>query len=354
VSSTSSAAGRHGTAGGGHARHAGRPSETARLVIEVRAPFRLDFAVWALRRRAHNEVDRFDGRCFRRVLSPGGEPVEVTVGQRAGPGTPPLLIADLRGPAWPRSRTTAGMVRPALERLLGLAADLQGFYQLADRDAELRPLAQRFRGMRPPCFPTVFEAAVNAVACQQLSLDVGIHLLNRLARRLGPAIPGTGPASLYGFPEPARLAAADPAELRALGFSGSKARTITGIAAKVTSGDLDLESLRGADDDSARETLLGLPGIGRWSAEYVLLRGLARYHVLPGDDVGARNNLRRRFGLSEGAGYDAVARLSRRWWPYGGLVYFHLLLDALAARGDVSEAGVAVHDQRPAASRGHR
>lgn len=125
-------------------------------------------------------------------------------------------------------------------------------------------------------------------------------------------------------------------------------------SAKVTAGGLDLEALRGADDDSARETLLGLPGIGRWSAEYVLLRGLARYHVLPGDDVGARNNLRHRFGLPEGAGYDAVARLSRRWWPYGGLVYFHLLLDALAARGEVSEAGVAVHDQRPAASRGHR
>jgi DNA-3-methyladenine glycosylase II len=49
--------------------------------------------------------------------------------------------------------------------------------------------------------------------------------------------------------------------------------------------------------------------------------------------------LRRRFGLAEDAGYDAVARLSRRWQPYGGLVYFHLLLDALAARGYVREAG---------------
>ena len=85
-------------------------------------------------------------------------------------------------------------------------------------------------------------------------------------------------------------------------------------------------------------TLLGMPGIGLWSAEYVMLRGLARYHVLPGDDVGARNNLRRRFGLAEDAGYDAVARLSRHW-QLAGLVYFHLLLDALAARGYLEEAG---------------
>jgi DNA-3-methyladenine glycosylase II len=213
---------------------------------------------------------------------------------------------------------------------------LTGFYRVAAGDARLNSLAARFRGMRPPCFPTVFEAVVNAVACQQLSLDVAIHLLNRLARRFGPAVPG--PVTRYGFPAPARLAAADPAELRALGFSTAKARTIISAAGRVAAGALDLEGLRDADDDRAMSTLLGLPGIGRWSAEYVMLRGLARYHVLPGDDVGARNNLRRRFGLAEDAGYGAVAVLSRRWQPYGGLVYFHLLLDALAARGYVGEA----------------
>ena len=324
-----------------HASGAGPGRGPGLLVIEVSAPFRLDLTAWALRRRSHNDVDRFDGTCYRRVLCLAGEPAEVTVRQQVSSGAP-ALIAELHGPA-AASRATA-KVRPALERMLGLTADLTGFYEVAARDDRLRPLAQRFRGMRPPCFPAVFEAVVNAVACQQLSLDVGIHLLNRLARRFGPAVPGTGDSSgtAYGFPVPDLLAAADPAELRALGFSGTKARTITTIAAKVAAGTLDLEALRGADDDSARELLLSLPGIGRWSAEYVLLRGLARYHLLPGDDVGARNNLRRRFGLPEGAGYDAVARLSRRWWPYGGLVYFHLLLDALAARGEVEETDGAV------------
>lgn len=52
--------------GAGRARRAGQPS---RLVINVSSPFRLDYVVWALRRRAHNEVDRFDAGCYRRVLS---------------------------------------------------------------------------------------------------------------------------------------------------------------------------------------------------------------------------------------------------------------------------------------------
>ncbi|HEU5389806.1 MAG TPA: AlkA N-terminal domain-containing protein [Streptosporangiaceae bacterium] len=311
----------------------GETGQAARLVIEPSAPFRLDYVVWALRRRAHNEVDRFDGGCYRRVLCLAGEPAEVTVRQDPAAGT---LTAELRGPAGPAGRAAAAGARPVLERMLGLGADLRGFYRVAAGDARLDALAARFRGMRPPCFPTVFEAVVNAVACQQLSLDVGIHLLNRLARRFGPAVPG--PVTRYGFPAPDRLAGAEPAELRALGFSTAKARTIIAVAGQVTAGTLDLEALRDTGDDKAMGILLGLPGIGRWSAEYVLLRGLARYHVLPGDDVGARNNLRRRFGLAQDAGYDAVASLSRRWQPYAGLVYFHLLLDALADRGYLEEA----------------
>ena len=312
------------------AGHAGR------LLIGVNGPFRLDYAVWALRRRAHNEVDRFDDGCYRRVLCLAGEPAEVTVRQDFTAETP-SLVADLRGPAGPVGPAATAVARQVLERMLGLAADLDGFYRVAAGDDRLHALAERFRGMRPPCFPTVFEAVVNAVACQQLSLDVGIHLLNRLARRFGPAVPG--PVTRYGFPAPDRLAGADPADLRALGFSTAKARTIVSVAGQVAAGALDLEALRDADDDQAMGVLLGLPGIGRWSTEYVMLRGLARYHVLPGDDVGARNNLRRRFGLAEDAGYDAVASLSRRWQPYAGLVYFHLLLDALAARGYLGEAG---------------
>jgi DNA-3-methyladenine glycosylase II len=314
-----------------------RAGPTARLQINVNPPFRLDYVVWALRRRAHNEIDRFDHGCYRRVLCLADGPAEVTVRQDLT-AEAPSLAAELRSPAGPEGRAAdAAGARPVLLRMLGLTADLDGFYRVATNDARLNALAARFRGMRPPCFPTVFEAVVNAVACQQLSLDVGIHLLSRLARRFGPAV--SGPETRYGFPAPDRLAGAELAELRALGFSMAKARTITSIAGQVAAGALDLEALRDADDDKAMGTLLGLPGIGRWSAEYVMLRGLARYHVLPGDDVGARNSLRRRFGLAEDAGYDTVASLSRRWQPYAGLVYFHLLLDALAARGYLEEAG---------------
>ena len=73
----------------------------------------------------------------------------------------------------------------------------------------------------------------------------------------------------------------------------------------------------------------------------MLLRGLGRLHVFPGDDVGAHNKLRRLFGLDTTLDYETVRELVARWQPYAGVVYFHLLLDSLAQAGLVAapEAG---------------
>jgi len=81
------------------------------------------------------------------------------------------------------------------------------------------------------------------------------------------------------------------------------------------------------------ERLTGLYGVGRWSAEYVMLRGLGRLHVFPGDDVGARNKLRSLLDFEGSLDYEGVGRLLARWRPYAGVVYFHLLLDSLAEAG---------------------
>ncbi len=78
-------------------------------------------------------------------------------------------------------------------------------------------------------------------------------------------------------------------------------------------------------------------GIGRWTAEYVMLRGLGRLQIFPGDDVGAHNKLRRFFDIDTKLDYDNVKLLVARWQPYAGMVYFHLLLESLAETGQVNE-----------------
>jgi DNA-3-methyladenine glycosylase II len=224
--------------------------------------------------------------------------------------------------------------RETIEWMLSPGLDLAPFRSLAAGDPALAPLAERFRGVRPPRFPTLLECLVNAVALQQLSLDAGLTLVNRLVRALGT----------HGFPAATALAGADPQEIHALGFSARKAATIVALGEAAAAGRLDAAALAPLPDHEVVELLTAIPGIGRWSAEYALLRGLGRIHVFPGDDVGARNNLARWLGLPGPLDHAAVQRAVEPWRPYAGLVYFHLLLDRLAARGDLAwrpEAGYA-------------
>src|SRR5262249_8966406 len=101
-------------------------------------------------------------------------------------------------------------------------------------------------------------------------------------------------------------------------------------------GLVDLEALASENDEVALERLSRLRGVGRWSAEYVLLRGLGRLHVFPGDDVGARNNLRRWLETPAPLDYEGVRQALSAWRPYAGLIYLHLLLDRLAGAGAIA------------------
>ena len=299
--------------------------------IDPRQPFRLDLSVWALRRRPGNTVDSWDGTTYRRALALTDAAVGFSVTRAGGREAPSLAVA-LTG-SHLRSQAKED-TRASIERMLGTHVDLAGFYRMAAADNLIGSLVARFRGLKPPRFPTVFESLVNAVACQQLSLEAGLSLLNRLARSHGQVV-SIDDSSLHAFPRPQDLAGIETQSLRELGFSLRKAATIVGLARAVIAGRLDLESLERLDDDEVLSRLTSLGGVGRWSAEYVLLRGLGRLHVFPGDDVGARNNLARWLGLDPPLSYAAVGQAVARWQPFAGMVYFHLLLERLDAAGEL-------------------
>ena len=92
------------------------------------------------------------------------------------------------------------------------------------------------------------------------------------------------------------------------------------------------------DNQKAAEYLLALRGVGRWTAEYVLLRGLRRVDVFPGDDVGARNKLAQWLHRGRPLDYSGVQQAIAQWQPYAGFVYFHILLDGLASAGELKAA----------------
>jgi DNA-3-methyladenine glycosylase II len=306
--------------------HARRPLQFA---IRPVPPFRLDLTVWALRRRSRNLVDRWDGVSYRRVVVLNGRAMELAVRQTGTPTAPRLDVMVTPGPA---SGTDKWQLRMLLDRLLGLRIDLLAWYHTAGRDPRLRRLSDRFRGVKPPRFPSVFEALVNAFACQQFSLEAGLTILNRLAAACGSSL--ETPSNLgHAFPQPDEIIQMVPEELRTIGFSRQKARALLDLAGAIARQELNLESLARESDDVVGQQLRQLRGVGRWTAEYALLRGFGRLQVFPGDDVGAQKKLAHWLGRSRPLNYGGVARAVAPWHPYAGLVYFHLLLDGLSLAG---------------------
>jgi DNA-3-methyladenine glycosylase II len=309
----------------------------SRIIFSLapRPPFRLDLTAWAIRRRPENQVDVWDGETYRRVLAIQGKPALISVTQHGRMSAPRLKVIASGERVSARSKDAVVL---ALERLLGLRIDLSDFYEFASKQPRLRELAGRFRGLKPPRFPAVWEGMVNGIACQQLSLTVGILLLNRLSAACGLAF-AMAEEARYAFPRPEDLAVAAPETIRSLGFSGAKTRALLELAREIYAGRLKLEALADLSNEQAVSRLLDLRGIGRWTAEYTLLRGLGRLDMFPCDDIGARNNLRRWMRLRGPVDYARAVHLVSRWKPYGGLIYFHLLLDSLARAGLVQGKG---------------
>ena len=294
------------------------------------APFSLELTVWALRRRAANQIDRWDGRHYSRIFVFEGNAVKVLASQEGGIEKPRLNIVAVGKTS--DLRAVKSRISSTLEKMLSLRSDFKDFYSLSSSNKRLRPLAERFTGVKPPRFPTVFEALVNAFSNQQVSLDLGIILLSRLSSSYGAAF-REGDIVFHAFPRPADLAGLSPEDFRKLGFSRNKGRAIIELSEGVIKRNLEIESLEEMTDTEIVQHLSKIRGVGRWSAEYVLLRGLGRLNVFPGDDVGAQRNLQQFMGLDERPDYDKIKRITSRWQPYSGFVYFHFLLDKLRTKG---------------------
>ncbi|MBU2735137.1 DNA-3-methyladenine glycosylase 2 family protein, partial [Acidithiobacillus caldus ATCC 51756] len=125
--------------------------------------------------------------------------------------------------------------------------------------------------------------------------------------------------------------------LRSLGFSRQKVRGLRAVAEAARAGDLDERAWQGMPAEAIRERLTQIPGIGRWSAEYVLLRALGRLDIFPGDDVGGRKGLLRWLGAEARAvGYEDTLAHLKAWAPFAGMVYFFMLLRRLEEAGYIA------------------
>lgn len=282
--------------------------------LHAAEPFRLDLTAWALRRRERNRIDHWQGKRYARVYNLEDAAIFVQVEQADGQLH---VLAD--------SDFELSHLKSRLSEILihslGLITDLAKFYDQFKSDPFLHPLIQKFQGVKPPRFPTIFEALCNAVACQQISLEAGLTLLNNFTKRYGRK--WETPEGVYhAFPGPEAILKSSENELMLLGFSRAKSAALIRLANEIP--HLNLEN---KDNTTVMKLLTSIKGIGRWSAEYVLLRDLGRLEIIPGDDIGVQKNVKKALNLQDALNYSQIKVLENAWSPFAGMIYFLLLLE---------------------------
>lgn len=303
--------------------------EAGTVMIDVVPPFDLALTVAVLRRRASHVVEVFADGEYQRVLTLSSKRRLVGVRQT---GADRVALRGLDGELGPEEAREATRM---VDRMLGLSFDLAPLRHAFAQDARLAPLVERLAGMKPPRFESLWVTLLGVVPFQQVSLDAGMAVLNRVITSLGPALEHEG-RTYYAFPTPERWLAAEPGALRTCGLSYAKIRTLTGLAERIAGGTLRERDIEEASDDEALAQLTALPGIGPWSAHVILLRGFRRLSFFPAGDSGAARNMNALFELP-GKGYHPDAQeLLERLGPYRGYLYYVLLAWKLVTTGAIS------------------
>jgi DNA-3-methyladenine glycosylase II len=206
---------------------------------------------------------------------------------------------------------------PVVRKLLGAELDLAGFSRFAaGADPVLARLAVALAGFRPPLAPDPFEALVGSITAQQVSMFAAFAIRSRFIERFGVLV-----GRVYAFPTRERLAAAEPEELVAVGFSRRKAEYTLALARS----DLDLDGLGRLPEEEIRARLTALPGIGEWTVDWFLARHLAWPRAWPAGDLALRKAVSVLYRNGEAMTTPEVRAFGARFEPFQNLSAHYLL-----------------------------
>jgi len=217
----------------------------------------------------------------------------------------------------------------AVNALFSLDVDLNSFYETVQDDQVMTALTHKLWGLKSPTTATVFEALVDAIVEQQISIKVAHTLEARITRTFDDTVDLDGDV-YYVHPTPQRLSAVNTEELRECGLSFRKAEYIKGAATLIAEGKLDLEEFRNYENsEQIIKELDAIRGIGVWTAEFTMLRGLQRLEALPADDLGVRRDISRYYCNGKVIQSAEARRIAEGWGKWKGLAAYYLVVASM-------------------------
>lgn len=263
------------------------PTDRAHGVARIRPTERTDQAAPVVR------------GTYRRLVDLAGTPTPVTLeisGEGIALEAPEAVVAEAAGlVCW----------------WFGLSTDPAPVVAHLGADPRLAPWIRRRPALRPVRHPAGFEAAIDTVLGQQVTLSSARLFGERLRAAYSPG----EVAGLRVFPSAAALVAAPLEELRAaVGLTTARARTVQAVARLFADG---FRLGPGTDPSRSRDRLRQVPGVGPWTVEYLALRALGDPDAFPASDAVVRRAL-------AGAPPREAQRAAEPWRPYRAWATAHL------------------------------
>ena len=187
----------------------------------------------------------------------------------------------------------------------------QATRDLAERDAVLRSLIERFRGLALASRGDAFTTLARSIVGQQISVKAAQSVWERLAANIGEV----SPASVSRARKPA---------LRKSGLSGQKAAYLKDLASKFLDGTLDATGWHALDDEALIVELTQVNGIGRWTAEMFLMFHLTRPDVLPLADLGLQRAMRLHYNRGRALSVARMQKIGAIWAPWRSVATWYL------------------------------
>jgi DNA-3-methyladenine glycosylase II len=202
-------------------------------------------------------------------------------------------------------------IRNQLEHILGLDIDGTGFARLGQKDEVIAALQQERRGVRPVLFPSPYEAAARAIIGHRLQVRQAAIVHGRIAAKYGVGVEISG-SILHGFPAPSRLAEIAPIE----GLAAKKVEQLRALGLAAAEGWLDTRRLQSMSHDDAMAHLQKLGGIGPFSAELILMRGVGDPDAFPLTEMRLHRAMAASYNLGNDVDISVLQEIAENWRPY--------------------------------------
>ncbi|EPD50730.1 hypothetical protein HMPREF1210_02700 [Paenisporosarcina sp. HGH0030] len=204
-----------------------------------------------------------------------------------------------------------------------LSRDLRPFYTLAEDDTTLAGVVSAYKGLRIVGVEDLFEALCWSIMGQQISLHVAYALKQKLVTTYGESIEYKE-EKYWLFPSPERIATLQVEDLRSLSFTQRKAEYVMGVAGIIATKQLTKEQFVGLSLTEMEARLTAIRGIGKWSANYVIMRCFRHPDAFPIADVGLHNALKKVHNESQKPTLEEIERWSENWAGWRAYATFYL------------------------------